>query len=57
MEKVECIDCGSIGWTASPERVPCSECGGRHRTIPEEYENIKLIKKFGILSLTRLARG
>ena len=57
MEKVECIKCGSIGYTASPERVPCSECGGKHRIIPEVYENIKPIKRFGILSLLRLAKG
>ena len=57
MEKVECMDCGSIGYTASPERVPCSECGGKHRVIPEDYVRLKPVKRFGILSLLRLARG
>lgn len=33
MERVECIKCGSIGYTASPEQVSCSKCGGRHRVI------------------------
>ena len=57
MEKVMCIKCGSIGYTASPEHVNCAECGGKHKVISEEYENLKSIKRFGILSLLRLARG
>jgi uncharacterized OB-fold protein len=35
MEKVICIKCGSIGYTASPEKVRCSECGGKHKIIKE----------------------
>ena len=57
MEKVMCVKCGSIGYTASPEHVNCDECGGKHKVISEEYENLKPIKRFGILSLLRLARG
>ena len=51
MEKVMCIKCGSIGYTASPERVNCSECGGRHKVITEKYETLKPVKRIGILSL------
>lgn len=57
MEKVMCVKCGSIGYTASPEHVNCSICGGKHKVIPEDYEILKPIKRFGILSLLRLARG
>ena len=35
MEKVICTECGSIGYTASPEQVPCSECGGKHKVIED----------------------
>ena len=34
MVKVKCIKCGTIGFTAAPNYVRCSECGGRHRIIP-----------------------
>ena len=33
MEKVRCENCGSIGYTASPDSVRCSNCGGRHQVI------------------------
>ena len=33
MEKVQCIKCGSVGYTSSPEMVKCPRCGGRHRII------------------------
>lgn len=57
MEKVMCIKCGSIGYTASPERVPCSECGGRHKVITEKYEILKPVKRNRILSILGLVRG
>lgn len=57
MEKVKCTKCGSIGYTASPEHVNCDECGGKHKIIPEDYGETKPVKRFGILSLIRLARG
>lgn len=56
-ERVQCIECGSIGYTASPEHVNCDQCGGKHKVIQEDYENLKPIKRFGIFSLLRLARG
>lgn len=31
MVKVICSKCGSIGYTASPYQVKCSECGGIHK--------------------------
>lgn len=37
MERVICIKCGSIGYTASPEQVSCSECGGKHKVIRPKY--------------------
>lgn len=37
MERVICIKCGSIGYTASPEQVFCSECGGKHKVIRPKY--------------------
>lgn len=41
MERVICIKCGSIGYTASPEQVPCSECGGRHKVIRAKCSDFK----------------
>jgi Na+(H+)/acetate symporter ActP len=32
--------CGSIGYTASPDQVNCSECGGKHIIIKEAGTNI-----------------
>lgn len=57
MEKVMCIKCGSIGYTASPEQVACSECGGKHKIITEKYEILRPVRRFGLLSILRLARG
>jgi len=51
MEKVICIKCGSIGYTASPEQVNCSECGGRHKTIQDGYKDWKPEKRNRMLSL------
>lgn len=33
VEKVICVKCGSIGYTASPEQVNCSDCGGKHKAL------------------------
>ena len=57
MEKVMCIKCGSIGYTASPERVNCSECGGRHKTIQLDYEDWKPGKEDRILSPLGMMSG
>lgn len=54
MEKVKCTKCGSVGYTASPESVRCSECGGRHKVIvmtkgnnkPVRPESISFLKGF-----------
>ena len=37
MEKVICVKCGSTGYTASPEQVNCSKCGGKHKIIRTGY--------------------
>jgi len=36
MEKVKCLKCGSIGYTAAPHSVKCSKCGGEHKVIEIE---------------------
>jgi len=33
MEMVRCLECGNTGYTASPESVRCSKCGGRHEVV------------------------
>ena len=50
MEKVICTECGSIGYTASPEHVPC-ECGGKHKAIRAGYKDWQRPKRNRILSL------
>ena len=50
MEKVICTECGSIGYTASPEQVSC-ECGGKHKMIPTGYKDLQHHKRNRILSL------
>jgi len=57
MEKVMCIKCGSIGYTASPEHVDCSECGGKHKTIRSGYKDRKPEKRNRILSLLCTGSG
>ena len=57
MEKVICIKCGSIGYTASPEQVACSECGGKHRTIRDGYKDWKPGKQNRILSPLGMRSG
>lgn len=56
VEKVICIECGSIGYTASPEQVRCSECGGNHKVIESSCK--KSSGRNRVLSLTEdLAKG
>jgi len=39
MERVVCIKCGSVGYTASPEQVNCLECGSnKHKVIQSDYK-------------------
>jgi len=40
MYKVKCLDCGNIGFTASPKDVKC-ECGGAHKVIPFNKADMK----------------
>jgi len=56
MEKVICIKCGSMDYTASPEMATCSKCGGRHKAIAGEYGILKPVKKIRILSLLSLVK-
>lgn len=37
MEKVKCIECGSIGYTASPESTKCERCGGSLEISYHDY--------------------
>lgn len=57
MEKVMCIRCGSIGYTASPEQVPCSQCGGQHKVIDHNKRDFKTPKRYRILSLLGMIKG
>ena len=50
VQKVMCVKCGSIGYTASPQYVNCSECGGAHRIIDIEHKNSNHVES-AILSL------
>ncbi len=45
MEKVICLKCGSIGYTASPQHVNCSECGGSHRVIDMGHKNSRHMER------------
>ena len=42
MEKIKCIKCGSIGYTAAPESVICSSCGGTHEVIEMDEDDRKM---------------
>ena len=53
MEKVICVKCGSIGFTAAPKYVRCSQCGGRHKIIPFSKDDLKNKKNIGLLSFIR----
>ena len=53
MEKVRCCACGSVGYTASPQCVSCSECGGRHEIINMRKSDLKIDTK----SLNAFLRG
>lgn len=55
MEKVMCVKCGSIGYTASPETVRCSECGGKHKVIP--YNPALYIGKEGAVPMNLWMRS
>jgi|GEM_PF-2660314 len=54
MEKVMCKRCHSIGYTASPDVVRCSVCGGRHEIIPEERIRCVRLTHDAILYIKRL---
>lgn len=40
MYKVKCLNCGNVGFTASPRDVKC-ECGGEHKVIPLNKADMK----------------
>jgi len=45
MERVICIKCGNIGYTAAPDQVTCAECGGRHKVLkPKEPYSRKKVR-------------
>lgn len=40
VEKIQCKKCGFVGYSASPESVRCSECGGTSMVISlDKMEN------------------
>lgn len=49
-----CKRCHSIGYTASPDVVRCSVCGGRHEIIPEERIRCVRLTHDAILYIKRL---
>ena len=58
VQKVMCVKCGSIGYTASPQYVNCSECGGAHRVIGMDCKDSRHVEG-AMLSLfgTKMERG
>jgi hypothetical protein len=48
MEKVKCLKCGSIGYTASPEQVPCYKCGSKYKLIRLSENDPKKIRRENI---------
>ena len=44
MERVRCVKCGSIGYTASPEAIRCSICGSREEVVEMEEGDRRLSK-------------
>ena len=46
MEKVICAKCGSIGYSASPDRVGCYECGERRYVAYSKRRDFKAAKRF-----------
>lgn len=37
MERVKCLKCGRIGYTASPEEAPCAQCGTSYKDMRLSY--------------------
>jgi uncharacterized OB-fold protein len=56
MEKVICINCGSVGYTASPEQARCAECGGKHKLISLDKHECGVMRLNRMLPLIRRAR-
>ena len=54
MEKVKCVKCGTIGYTASPEMVDCAVCGGKHKIV-RMSSRVSKIRKTDYLE--RLCKG
>ncbi len=46
MEKVICVKCGSIGYSASPDKTSCYECGERRHAAYFKKRDCKAIKRF-----------
>ncbi len=44
MEKVRCVKCGSIGYTASPETVKCGICGSSQEVIDMKDNDLRIHK-------------
>lgn len=41
MVKIRCINCGDVGYAASPDYLIC-KCGGRFKAIPKNGESEKV---------------
>jgi len=37
VEKVKCLKCGRVGYTASPEEAPCAQCGTSYKDMHLSY--------------------
>ncbi|NQT22857.1 MAG: hypothetical protein HQ579_05375 [Candidatus Omnitrophica bacterium] len=57
MEKVKCIKCGSVGYTAASDSVRCYKCGGRHKIIPMTSKKPALLEEESIHYLQGLPLG
>jgi putative hemolysin len=55
MERVRCLKCGSIGYTASPGGARCSECKGKLKLANSDLTNKEQklgVKKLSFCALT-----
>ena len=57
MEKVKCIRCGSVGYTAASDSVRCHKCGGKHKIIPIAQKKLVPLKEESFHYLQGLPLG
>lgn len=56
MQKVQCENCGEIGYTAAPKSLVC-ECGGKFKEVPQEVNHSRVEPDEGAQRFINLLMG